>query len=369
MKTKEEILEQFKQENPKLLELNPEIKVVELTESWSSETNKTIVYDPPQIEVEIRHPFIFDVRRIPKEFNGIKVVEELIGKYPDEFPSEFASLSFEDWYSPEWYVKFVDNNLDLISKKIKIPNLTREDALDALTGDFKKHVNSCIKMRIDRRKEEKENIAFFYELLYETKQAYLLSDVYKNFKDKEWYYSVTATKFMKNKPLIVGFNWGAEQDYKYSPQCEYPFTHFEGLYDELGSLNRTIPFFHEYFQKALTGMQTNFCFFRSHEEKQISFKDLGLCKPLFDKYLDYVDPSIIISFSSKLRDYFNDNNLITNKKVLSIKYLKGQTEIIKGNYETKAGKIINFVYIPHPNARVSKEDRIKAWNFCFNDNE
>ena len=369
MKNKNEILEQFKQRNLKLLELNPTIKVLEMTESFSSEANETKIYDPPKILIEVLHPFIFDVRLIPKEFNGIEVVERIADNYPKDFPSIYSKSTFEDWYSPEWYVKFVDKNLELISNKIKIPNLTREEALDALTGDFKKHVNSCIKMRINRIREEKENIIFFNELLYETKQAYLLSDVYQNYKDKEWYYSVTATKLSKNKPLIVGFNWGAKKNYKYTPQCEYPFTIFEGLYDDLGSLNRTIPFFHEYFQKALTGMQTNYCFFRSQKEKQISYRDLELCKPLFDKYLDYVDPSIIISFSSILRDYFNNNNLITNKKTLPIKYLKGQTEIIKGNYKTRSGKIIEFVYIPHPNARVSNEDRIKAWEFCFNNNK
>ncbi len=144
---------------------------------------------------------------------------------------------------------------------------------------------------------------------------------------------------------------------------------FEGIYDELGSLKKTIPFFHDYYTKALFGMQTNFCFFRSYEEKQISHKDLELCKPLFDEYVDYVNPSIIIAFSSKLRDYFNDNNLITNKKNLYIKYLKGETEVIKGKYKTKSERIVDFVYIPHPNARVSKEDRIKAWEFCFRDNE
>ncbi len=363
MKSTDEILKQFKQKNLKLFELNPTIKIVELL------STETIVYNPPKIQIEVWHPFIFDVRLIPNEFEGFEVIDKLSGGYPDTFPSEYNSLYFEDWYSPEWYVKFVDENLELISKKIKIANLTREEALDALTGNFQKHIDSCIKMRTKRIDDEKENIVFFKKLLYETKQAYLLSDVYNNFRDKEWYYSVTATKLSKNKPLIVGFNWGAEQGFKYSPQCEYPFTVFEGLYEELGSLNRTIPFFHEYYTKALTGMQTNFCFFRSHEEGQISQKDLELCKPLFDKYLDYVNPSIIISFSSKLRNYFNDNNLIMHKKTLPIKYLKGQTEIIKGKYKTKSGKFIDFVYIPHPNSRVSNEDRIKAWEFCFKDND
>jgi hypothetical protein len=363
---KEEILEQFKQQNPKLLELNPTILVTTITESWSSETDETIVYDPPKVQIEVRHPFIFDLRLIPKEFNGNEVIETIVGGYPSEFPSVNAALPLEDWYAPERYIKFVDKNLDLIRKKIKTPNLTRDEALDALTGDFKNHINKYVKMRISNIDEEIENIAFFYKLLYETRQKYYLSDVYQKHKDKHWYYSITATRFSKNRPLIVGFNWGAEKGYKYQPQCEYPFADFEGIYDDLGSLKRTIPLFHEYHTKAIYGMQTNLCFFRSEKEEQISYNDLKLCKPLFEKYLDYVEPSIIISFSSKLRNYFIDNNLIFNKKSLSIDFAKGKLEVIKANYKMKNGRIINFVYLPHPNAHISNENRLKAWEFCFN---
>ncbi len=366
---KEEILKQFKESNPKLLKLSSEILITESFEKCSTGDDEIIVYDPPLLEIDVKHPFIFDKRLIPSEFNGIKIREFTTDKFPKEFPSVNAALPLEDWYSPEWYVKFVDKHLSLISKKIQIPNLTRAEALDALTGGIEKHINWGVKLREERIEKEKENITFFTKLLYSVKQAFLLSDVYKNFKQNEWYYSVTATKLEKNKPLIVGFNWGAEKTYKYNPQCEYPFTLFEGLYDELGSLKRVIPLFHEYYTKALFGVQTNFCFFRSKKESQISYNDLTLCKSLFEKYLDYVNPSVIISFSAKLRNYFVENNLVTDKKSLYIKFLKGQLEIIKATYKTKSGKIIDFIYLPHPNTPVSNEERIKAWKFCFNNNE
>jgi len=370
---KETLLKEFIEANPELVQLNPEIKIRETTEVY--ETGKEpIFYDPPLIQIEIRRPFIFDMRLIPEEFNGIEVIDYIMSYdttslYPKEFPSEYSSLPFEEFLAPEFFVKFVENNLPMIANKLKIPNLTKAEALDALTGNFEKHIKKCIENRTKRIQIEKENIAFFYELLYETSQYYYLSDVYEKYEDKDWNYSVTATMITKNKPLIVGFNWGAEAGYKYSPQCEYPFHDFEGLYDDLGSLKRTIPYFHEYYTKALYGMQTNFCFFRSQKEDQISYRDLELCKPLFDKYLDYAKPSVIISFSSKLRNYFIDNNLITDKKSLFIKYLKGKTEIVRAKYKTNSGKVIDFVYIPHPNAHISTEERVKAWDFCFYDNE
>lgn len=361
---KEKLLIQFKQQNKKLFELSHKVIISGLEEDWNSNTNEVIVHDPPIYQIEVWRPFVFDVRLIPAEFNGIKVVDQFVGSYPSEFPSDNAALPLEEFEAPERYIKFVNNNLGLISKTLLLPNLTRDEALNALTGDFNKHINWCVNMRASRIKEEKDNIAFFNELLYETKQAYALSDI--AFKNEDWYYSITATKFSKNKPLIVGFNWGAEANYKYTPQYEYPFATFSGIYDDLGSLKRTMPFFYAYYTHAVTGMQTNYCFFRSQEEKQISNRDIELSRPLFEKYLDYVDPSTMISFSSKLRDYFIEKGLITERKSLYIRYIKGKTEVVKAKYVLNSGKIIDFVYIPHPMARISNEDRDRAWEFCFN---
>ena len=367
---KEEILKQFKLENSKLIDLNPLIRVTEKIEEWSSKNNKTIIYDPPLIEIEISRPFIFDVRLIPETYNGFKVNDLMVGDYPEEFPSENAALPLEDFYAPEFYIKFVDNYLDLISEKIKIPNLTRDEALDALTGDFGKHINWCIKMRTNRIKDEKESIAFFNELLYEVRQAYLLSDVYKNYKDKEWYYSITSTRFSKNKPLIVGFNWGVDNNWikkgnKYSPQCQYPFTNFEGLYDDLGSFKRVIPFFHNYFPAALSGTQTNFCFFRSEIDKQITKSDIELCKPIFEKLISYLNPSCIISFSR--------NNLFLSQKNIEIETIgipSGNKTLFVSKGKININKShIDFYNLPHPESRFKNEAREKAWNYCFgNDN-
>ncbi len=126
---KKKLLEQFKQDNPKLVELGTTIRVAETLESWNSETNENIVFEPPLVEIEAFHPFIFDARLIPKDFNEIKVIDRLNGSYPHEFPSNKSAMPLEDYEAPERYIRFVDNNLELISKKIRIPNLTRGEAL------------------------------------------------------------------------------------------------------------------------------------------------------------------------------------------------------------------------------------------------
>jgi len=371
---KEKLLNQFKQKNKKLFELSQKIVVSGLIESWNSETNEFIVHNPPIYQIEVWRPFIFDVRLIPTEFNGIKVVDRLIGSYPSEFPGENAALPIEEYKAPERYIKFVDNNIGLISKKIKIPNLTREEALDALTGDFKKHIKWCNDMRISMIKDEKDNIAFFNELLYEVRQVYFLSDVYNTYKEKEWYYSVTGTKFTKNKPIIVGLNWGVDNNWikkgnKYSPQCNYPFSTFEGLYDDLGSFKRTISLFHKYFPSALNGMQTNLCFFRSENENQITKKDIELCTPIFNKLISYTSPSCIMVFSKRAHNYFiNQKNskiktesISTDKKTIC--FSKGK--IIINNNE------IDYYHLPHPNSyRFHKTEYIeKLWELCLRNNE
>ena len=71
-------------------------------------------------------------------------------------------------------------------------------------------------------KTEGEKI--FERLLEETKKAYEKSDI----KEKNWFYSVTTTSIEKNKPLIVGINWGVNKKWlkdgnNYNPQNVYPY--------------------------------------------------------------------------------------------------------------------------------------------------
>jgi len=363
---KEKLLETFQQKNQKLVELCQKIRITGLVEGWNAETKEVIIYDPPLYQIEVWRPFLFDIRLIPKEFNGIKVVDQFYGSYPKEFPSDNAALPLEEFEAPDRYIKFVDNNLELISKKIKIPNLTRNTALDALTGDFKKHKQWCNNMRENRISEERENISFFNEMLSEVRKAYYLSDVYLNNKEKEWYYSITATKFSKNKPLILGFNWGVDNNWvkkgnKYTPQCNYPFSTFEGLYDDLATFKRTIPLFHRYSPSALSGTQLNICFFRSEEKDQITQYDLDLCKPIFEKIVNYLNPSCIISFSRK--DPFL---AATDSQIKTMKIPNGKSTLFVSKGKVKINEnLINYYNLPHPNYPVNGEARTKAWKECF----
>lgn len=206
------------------------------------------------------------------------------------------------------------------------------------------------------------------ELLKKTEEAYQKSDIAKS--NPEWKYSISATEIKEGKILLVGFNWGAEVDkngknVKYNAQTiENIKTNksFKNVYSELASFkkiyNKLLAVFPE--EKDLDEcIQSNFCFFRSRKEDEISFSDLQKTTPIFEEFLTIVKPRIIIGFSSKLRDYFIENKLahLKSKKIPSNK----RTLIVaKGEYN---GRPIYF--LPHPNAKIKREAREEAWKFCF----
>jgi len=369
---KKQILDAFKASHPELFLLKPEIKIEEIESIYNSDTDNTEVFNPPKMRISVRHPFIFDNRLIPEEFRGIEVKNEIKGTYPKEFPSTNASLPIEEWFSPANYITFVKNNIDLIKRKLQNKNLTKEDALDALTGDFIKHKQWAEELRKKRIEEATEDIAFFDDLLEKTKIVYEKSDIKNHPENTGWSYSVTATAFKRNAPIILGFNWGVDTKWVkagniYGPQKDYPFRDFEGNYDDLGSLKRTISYFYDYFPEGLSGMQTNYCFLRSEKENQISNNDLNLSNELFIEIIKKYTPSIIISFSKKLLDYLSKEKLLKNIISKSLQSGNRIYSATKAQYAPSGEKPVDFVYIPHPNCPVRKEARMNAWEFCFND--
>ena len=368
---KQEIFEKFKIIHSELFRKNTEIWISEtIDEHHLVKTNKLKPID--LLEIHVNHPFVYDNRLVPKKFMGVKVSNGIIGKFPNEFPSQNATLPIFEWFSPNNYKRFVSNNILKLRKEFNNAKLTETEALNALmqSGTFIEHEKKCIKMKNDIVLKSKDDIIFFNTLLKKTGKAFSKSDISKHSNNNSWGYSVTATMFMKNKPLIVGFNWGVDSKWLnegnvYNEQKEYPLRQFESNYDDLGSFKRVVNYFHRFFPKALSGMQSNFCFFRSEKDSQISKNDLNMCKPLFDELLEYSNPSMIISFSSRLRDYFVNNSLLTDPKVKTIDTGNGKLKLIKGNYELSTGKKIKFLYLPHPNYPLKSKYRDEAWEFEF----
>lgn len=141
------ILKAFKEANPDLVALSPKIVVDEMLEKSTISKNffENIVYDPPLPQITVTHNFIFDNRLVPKKFQGIEVCNiTLCISFPSEFPDPgYYGQPIEEYYAPERYLAFVKRKLPAIRKRLKRPDLSEAEALDAITGDWKKHLRWC----------------------------------------------------------------------------------------------------------------------------------------------------------------------------------------------------------------------------------
>ena len=91
-----------------------------------------------KINIDVKHPFVFNIRRIPKTFKGIEVKDITVGKVPKEFAGSNLALPWFEIFSPENYVRFVDKNIKAICERLKEPKWSKTEVLDALSsGEFR----------------------------------------------------------------------------------------------------------------------------------------------------------------------------------------------------------------------------------------
>lgn len=208
------------------------------------------------------------------------------------------------------------------------------------------------------------------QLLSDTKAAFDKSPI-KRFAEENrlnWFYSISSTRLILNNNLIVGFNGGAIDNYNYQPQTQIPTDNFKALFDnkDLGSLQRIYEPLKQYFPDGDIDncVQTNFCFFRSKTEGQITRVDLELSTPLFQKFISIIKPKRIIGFSSKLRDYFLHSSFCKNLEQLNIPSNRKTLYVVKGVYINN-NEVIPVYFLPHPNSKFTTGARQTAWEFCF----
>lgn len=360
-KIAEEIIERFKKQYLDLMQLNPEVGIIQFKRD--ADGNKGKFY-----KIIVGHRYIFDYRLLPDHFENIEVKSNLCENMPRGFPDPYPGMQNEVYHSPDRYILFVKSNIEKIRKTLNSENMTVDEALDALTGDWNNHLEWAKELKEKRTMENKEHIKFFNELLEKTKDVYYQSDVFKNYGNKNWGYSVTATSFEKHAKVIVGFNWGAGKEWNVKEgsngaQDKYPTKNFSSSYDELGSLKRTISFFHNYFE-IIPEVQVNYCFFRSEKEDQITSNDLKLSGGLFDSLIQYLEPSMLISFSRFLNDHLSKTDKLTSENILEIKSGNKHFSVTKGKVKINK-KEIDYFNLPHPNYPITREARVKAWDFCF----
>lgn len=107
---------------------------------------------------------------------------------------------------------------------------------------------------------------------------------------------------------------------------------------------------------------SNFCFFRSNNEKQITERDIKICEPIFEDFIAHLKPKIIFGYSDRLCDYLISNGRIKylNEKKLS----NGNTSVfLYQGFMRLNGWWTYINLLPHPSNRQYKEKKTTLWNF------
>ena len=134
------ILKEFRERHTTLMELNPRLEIV----------IEDLPLDcVPVPKILVKHDFIFDNRLIPDEFEGIRILNlVIISSLPPSLnPKKNKPLwKVED---PSHYIRFVEENCEVIREKLKSPIMSKAEMLDALTGGFEKHLLDWKKIVID----------------------------------------------------------------------------------------------------------------------------------------------------------------------------------------------------------------------------
>jgi len=189
-----------------------------------------------------------------------------------------------------------------------------------------------------------------------------------NLINKDWHYSLCNSVPKIGQPLIIGFNWGIESNYKKQTISDL---NTEIDWSELVNLKEIKPYLEKYFIKhPITNYnQTNYCFFRSKKQNQISKKDIELSEPIFFDFVSKIKPEYIVSFSAKLRDTFIKKGYLKyySKKIV----FDGKKNIYAYHGFVKIDNWWTYIYfLPHPsywNRINNKKTTLEElWKICRN---
>ncbi len=198
--------------------------------------------------------------------------------------------------------------------------------------------------------EEKNK--FFAELLSDTKTAYKQSEISK----ENLYYSICGTPFNIGGGLIIGINWGVDNDH--TAQYEMPDGKDISNYKFIKRSRYLLEKYTDISLSEVNFNYSNLCFFRTKKAADLCFADYYNSKDVFVKYLNFIKPKWVISLG-------NTNTTI----LLQLSLLSIQQEFTDNEQKHKSykGSILGFPYysFPHPNARVKTEARNLLWEKAF----
>ena len=204
-------------------------------------------------------------------------------------------------------------------------------------------------------------------LLTDLALAYAQSDIkqYCARHHVQWHYELLTSPLVANRPLIVGFNWGARADYVFNaPTC---INAEDFLKQDLASLRRVVPYLSRFLgDDELTAIsQSNICFFRSQRASQISTHDLQLCQPIFARLVAILKPSYLIGFSAQLKASLCQQDLLEDIQTTAIRWQSGTRTLTYTACKAYLKGVGRIYFLPHPNYPLPRAAREQAWAFCF----
>ncbi|MCD4697735.1 MAG: hypothetical protein K8S16_16040 [Bacteroidales bacterium] len=99
-------------------------------------------FNPYKSHLYLMVPFIFDHRRLPKFYKGIRVKTAVDSTtLPQEFDFGDRKITYEEANNPQLYVNFIERCRQEIRNILEKPAMTEEEMLDAICwGDFNKYI-------------------------------------------------------------------------------------------------------------------------------------------------------------------------------------------------------------------------------------
>jgi hypothetical protein len=92
--------------------------------------------------IGVKHPFVFDRRKLPSYHLGISVHTSIGSELPPEFQDKTRKYGYI--WAPPHYEQFVDRCSEEIRGTLRGPDMSREEMLSALVGQpFRDFVESC----------------------------------------------------------------------------------------------------------------------------------------------------------------------------------------------------------------------------------
>jgi len=303
----------------------------------------------------------FDNRLIPETFQNIRV-RNTITEYPKEiYGGELPFIVIHNPINPELYKTYVTNNIGNMRKKVQNDSLTIEEVLDFITYDFKRYCEFYNNWEKEERKNQTENIDFYFTQLQKIENV--INEKRNVNKIKPDISNFLFTRIALKEQIIIGLNEIANKSS--DNFLKYPLKTFYELYDELGIVKNMLSFLRDYNWEGLYSNYLNFCFLNFEKSKYISDSDLDICFPLFCDIMNYIKPQKIIIISKRIIQYLNKRRVLVIDKTKDFGNSKKKIITYSGKIIIKGANNFDFVYIPHPKINISKEIRSLIWKYYF----